>query len=383
MPRERAGTGPERLESPTATSSNGSSGSSGSGRISPGSGVAGSLAESITSRRRQQQQQQHEAAQQQAPVRMAQGPAELAGTTSRGGGARRRPRQISVETDEELDEPFGATLKPTASGGGRPAVRVPATARSARDLRPSRLGLMRWPGDADTWGGHSPGSRMVRAVSVRGGESPAELDRLHELAQQRSARRLQRHKALALAVWDGHHDLVSHRARLDSSGDTGAGGASGVGEAASDNNVWGSVPALSLMLILCGCGSQLPYELMNSSDRGCGALTSVCEAVFGLALTAPAALRQESWSVPVATHAWLAGAAVLYPLLLNQALASPLPVVLLSTLKNGNLVANAIVGVLLLGKRYSARQLLSVALVSTGNAKNASISFCDAISYSK
>ena len=86
--------------------------------------------------------------------------------------------------------------------------------------------------------------------------------------------------------------------------------------------------------------------------------------------------------MPVATHAWLAGAAVLYPLLLNQALASPLPVVLLSTLKNGNLVANAIVGVLLLGKRYSARQLLSVAIVSTGNAiiyKNASL-FLQAIS---
>lgn len=45
---------------------------------------------------------------------------------------------------------------------------------------------------------------------------------------------------------------------------------------------------------------------------------------------------------------------------------SPLPIVLLSTLKNGNLVANALVGVVILGKRYSIAQWLCVAVVSAG-----------------
>ena len=70
--------------------------------------------------------------------------------------------------------------------------------------------------------------------------------------------------------------------------------------------------------------------------------------------------------MPVSTHAWLAGCAVLYPLLLNQAMASPLPIVLLSVLKSGNLVANVMVGTTLFGKRYSILQLLSVVTVSVG-----------------
>ena len=42
---------------------------------------------------------------------------------------------------------------------------------------------------------------------------------------------------------------------------------------------------------------------------------------------------------------------------------------LLSTLKNGNLVANAVVGAALLGKRYSASQLLAVSSAATSSAR--------------
>ena len=83
---------------------------------------------------------------------------------------------------------------------------------------------------------------------------------------------------------------------------------------------------------------------------------TACEAVVGLTLTAPTALRQDEWTIPVQTHLWLGAfefgtispcvpgnalhfgadipylwlklglfcaalSAVLYPLLLNQALA--------------------------------------------------------------
>ena len=338
MPRERAGTGPDRLESPKTSVSSG--GGSSCGRISPGGGVASVLAETITSRRAQQQHSQQQELQAE-PTRMEHRAWAATGTSRQ----RRRPGPLSVESDWP-DQPFGAALKPDPH-------HIRVGSRSARDLRPRHL---HFPGDADGWGGDSPRAR-VRAVSVRGGESPVELDRLHELAKRRAAQ-LQRHKSLALAVWDGHHDLVSAEE---------VGSTQEAGEAEGTcGALCASVPALSLMLVLCGCGSQLPYELMNSIDRGCGALIAVCEAVFGLAATAPVALRQQSWSVPLSTHACVAGVAVLYPLLLNQALASPLPVVLLSTMKNGNLVANALVGVLLLGKRYSSRQLLSVVVVSGG-----------------
>lgn len=47
-------------------------------------------------------------------------------------------------------------------------------------------------------------------------------------------------------------------------------------------------------------------------------------------------------------------------------LASTLPTVVLITLKNGGLVANAFIGCVFLGKRYSARQLGAIAVVSLG-----------------
>jgi hypothetical protein len=255
---------------------------------------------------------------------------------------------------------------------------TPSPRRSATDLHqrplvsacgPAETGtpkttvLEEWGGQPDNWGDISP-TRMMRAVSVRGTESREELGALHTLAATRAASRLQRHKSLALAVWDGQFDLVPQRTRLNSVESVEHG--NGRQDGSTDPTLWSSVPALSLALVVCGCGCQLSYELLNSSDRGCGALVSTCEALFGLVLTAPSALRQESWAVPVTTHAWLACAAVLYPLLLNQALSSKLPTVLLSTLKNGNLVANAIVGVTLLGKRYTAVQLVSIVIVSAG-----------------
>ena len=273
----------------------------------------------------------------------------------------RRRASTKALSIEVSDEPFGdefAGVAPRARSGSTPTSGLERT----RTTPPATsTGVVRTP-----WA--EPDDARRRSVSVRGTETLAELDALHEMASQRRKRRLQRHQSLALNIWDGHHDLVPRRARLIS---TSTVGSDSDDEAADDDAQGGegwlsSLPALSLGLVVAGCCCQLPYELLNTSDRGCGCLTSTCEAVFGLALTAPTALRQEAWTVPVRTHLLLAAAAVLYPLLLNQAMASPLPVVLLSTLKNGNLVANAIVGAALLGKRYSAAQMLSVALVSLG-----------------
>ena len=274
----------------------------------------------------------------------------------------RRRASTKALSIEVSDEPFGdefAGVGPRARSGSTPTSGLERT----RTTPPATsTGVVRTP-----WA--EPDDARRRSVSVRGTETLAELDALHEQASQRRKRRLQRHQSLALHIWDGHHDLVPRRARLIS---TSTVGSDSDDEAADDDGAQGgegwlsSLPALSLGLVVAGCCCQLPYELLNTSDRGCGCLTSTCEAVFGLALTAPTALRQEAWTVSVRTHLLLAAAAVLYPLLLNQAMASPLPVVLLSTLKNGNLVANAIVGATLLGKRYSAAQMLSVALVSVG-----------------
>jgi hypothetical protein len=290
---------------------------------------------------------------------------------------------------------------PSAASNARQRRQRLGARASARDLRP-RVGV--------DGGGDEDANSLRRGVSVGGAETRQELGWLHgEMAAQREARRRQRHRSLALAVWDGHHDLLPlhplrrsrtmhfvgpPRAQLDEATSSSeeedeaevqqeekdgeevqqVGVASHPAErdtAECCSSITSSVPMLSVALVICGCCSQLPYEQLNSADRGCATLVSTCEAIWGLCLTAPAALRQPAWSVPLTTHLWLALSAVMYPLLLNQALASPLPIVLLSTLKNGNLVANALVGLVLLGKRYSTAQLLSVGAVSAGLAMTA------------
>ena len=209
---------------------------------------------------------------------------------------RRRVRQLSVEV-EQCSPPGG--LRCASSADSRGSLERWGCAEDDQDED------LTWPSSAI-----SP-TRMMRAVSVRGLESREELGALHERASKhRAARRLQRHKSLALAVWDGHHDLVPHLVRLDSEETSSESGRKRSREgtemivaAGAAAEPWlSSVPALSLALIICGCGCQLPYELMNSSDRGCGTLVSACEALFGLVLTAPTALRQESWAVPVSSH---------------------------------------------------------------------------------
>lgn len=127
---------------------------------------------------------------------------------------------------------------------------------------------------------------------------------------------------------------------------------------------------LSLAIIACGCACQAPVELMLSSDRGCGDLISLAEAIFGLLLSAPAALserRAKGFSVPLHTHVLLACSSVAFTMLMNRALASPgVPAILLLTLKNGGLVANALVGYTLLGKRFSRSQMAAILTVCAG-----------------
>ena len=250
-----------------------------------------------------------------SPVPPAARPSGRVSPSSAAMAIRRRPQPLQVATAGDDDggsepfsgsEPFGgseAFVAPSRQPRPPGWTAGPATARSARDLRPRRLGLDRWAGDADSWQERGDGvgsTRMTRAVSVRGTESREELGTLHELAKLRAAKRLRRSKSLALAVWDGVGSLVPDEqlTRLDSqesesslSPSVAEGGGEGV-------SVLSSVPALSLALIVCGCGCQLPFELLTSADRGCGALVSTCEAVVGLTLTAPAALRQNAWTVP-------------------------------------------------------------------------------------
>lgn len=121
-----------------------------------------------------------------------------------------------------------------------------------------------------------------------------------------------------------------------------------------------------VLTVLCGCACQAPYELMHSRDRGCGHLLSLVEHVFGIFASGSALLqsRRGPWML----HISLAAANVFYSVLVNLALTTELPPMVLITMKNGNLVASMLLGACVLGHRYSRGQCIAVVIVTAGLA---------------
>mmetsp|Transcript_112496 Transcript_112496/g.195199 ORF Transcript_112496/g.195199 Transcript_112496/m.195199 type:complete len:460 (+) Transcript_112496:31-1410(+) len=125
-----------------------------------------------------------------------------------------------------------------------------------------------------------------------------------------------------------------------------------------------NVLILVLLLVFCGCACQAPMEVMTGRDKGCAHLISLVEYIFGI-IASLGALREKR-RLPWALHLGLAGANISYSMLLNVALGSALPTVALLTMKNGNLVANMFLGVLVLGRRYTLQQYLAVLCITMG-----------------
>lgn len=121
---------------------------------------------------------------------------------------------------------------------------------------------------------------------------------------------------------------------------------------------------LALLCILCGCSCQGPYEVMNSADKGCAQLISLAEHLFGLTASLGAARRPRQLPLPV--HLCLALASVGFTQLQNAALSTSLPAIVLITLKNGNLVANMLLGTVFMRRKYSVLQKAAVLLVTLG-----------------
>mmetsp|Transcript_13487 Transcript_13487/g.26523 ORF Transcript_13487/g.26523 Transcript_13487/m.26523 type:complete len:397 (+) Transcript_13487:57-1247(+) len=135
-------------------------------------------------------------------------------------------------------------------------------------------------------------------------------------------------------------------------------------ERASVSAKTNSVGVLVAVTVLSGCASQAPYEVLNSRDKGCAPLLSIVENTFGI-VASLGALRQPR-RLPWSLHLGLAAVNAGYSLLLSAAFSTSLPTTVLVAMKNGNLVASMLLGVLVLQQRYSLRQYAAVLLLSAG-----------------
>lgn len=120
------------------------------------------------------------------------------------------------------------------------------------------------------------------------------------------------------------------------------------------------------LTVVSGCACQAPYELMHSRDRGCGHLLSLVEHIFGTLASGSAFLQSRRG--PWVLHISLAVANVAYSVLVNLALTTELPPMVLITMKNGNLAASMLLGACVLGHRYNRGQCFAVIIVTAGLA---------------
>lgn len=125
-----------------------------------------------------------------------------------------------------------------------------------------------------------------------------------------------------------------------------------------------SIIALVTATVLCGCASQAPYEVLNSRDKGCAPLLSLVEHVFGI-VASLGALRQPR-RLPWSLHLGLGAVNAGYSLLLSAAFSTSLPTTVLVAMKNGNLVASMLLGLIVLRHRYARRQYAGVLIISAG-----------------
>lgn len=185
---------------------------------------------------------------------------------------------------------------------------------------------------------------------------------------------VERQQFIALSLLEGGpiSVLEEHKARIQSRSSDGD---EVIEDSRADEKGSGlhSAPILLIIaVVICGCSCQAPYEMMFARDRGCGDLISLSEYFYALILSAPGALRarwvNRQWQIPWQYHVCLAASGLGYSLLVSMAFATTTPIPVLIVLKNGNLVANLVVGVVFLRRCYSFQQVMAVLLATWGLA---------------
>ena len=144
---------------------------------------------------------------------------------------------------------------------------------------------------------------------------------------------------------------------------------------------------IALAVIICGTLSTAAYEQLNVRDRGCGDLITFCEYTLVVLLHGKYLLKEPK-RVPLSTHLVVLSGFVIsrerfeqqsnsrlthlahrflgYSLLCNFALSLALPVTVLLIFKNGNMVADVVLGTFALKRKYPLLQIGAVLAVSMG-----------------
>jgi len=121
---------------------------------------------------------------------------------------------------------------------------------------------------------------------------------------------------------------------------------------------------LALLVVVCGTTSQVPFEVMNSRDKGCAHLVVLVEHIFGIAASMHAITKPRR--MPWRLHLCQAALDVGYAKFISTALSSSLPTSAVLVLKNGSLVVTVLLEACVLRCKHTSRQLFATLCVTGG-----------------
>lgn len=127
--------------------------------------------------------------------------------------------------------------------------------------------------------------------------------------------------------------------------------------------------AVAIVAVFLACCSNVVFlEMMVKEDPGCGNLVTFASFLFvsavGFVFTARLGTRRPA--VPLRAYAVMVAMYFVVTVASNHALSYGVPMPLHMIFRSGSLIANLLMGMALLGRRYSVRKQLSVLAITVG-----------------
>lgn len=130
-----------------------------------------------------------------------------------------------------------------------------------------------------------------------------------------------------------------------------------------------AIAQLSVVIVLAGCASAVPFELLNKADRGCSSLILLGQYLYATTecfRSGDVGTFVADRKIPIAHHVLFLFLFGITNVLLNAALDLGLPMPVYLVIKNGGLAVSMLLGWLVQGKTYRLEQVAGVLCITLG-----------------
>lgn len=126
---------------------------------------------------------------------------------------------------------------------------------------------------------------------------------------------------------------------------------------------------LSVVIVLSGCASAVPFELLNKADRGCSSLILLAQYLYATSecvRSGEVGTFVADRKIPIVHHVLFLFLFGITNVLLNAALDLGLPMPVYLVIKNGGLAVSMLLGWAVQSKSYRLEQVMGVLVITLG-----------------